>query len=76
MAVAERSWVLRGVVRGFSKETKARASPSPSFGEFGFVVVLLSECTPLGYIMQWRYVKSASTESGWSIPAFTNARGL
>jgi hypothetical protein len=38
MAVAEQSSVLGGVVPGFSMEAKARASPSPSFGGFGFIV--------------------------------------
>jgi hypothetical protein len=37
MAVAEQSSVLRGVVPGFSKEAKARASPSPSLGGFGCI---------------------------------------
>ncbi len=30
--------VLRGVIRGFSKEARTRGFPSPSFGGFGFVV--------------------------------------
>ena len=37
---ARRSWVLRGVVRGFSKEARTRGFPPPSFGGFGFVVVI------------------------------------
>ncbi len=33
------SWVLRGVIRGFSEEARTRGFPSPSFGGFGFIVV-------------------------------------
>ncbi len=31
--------VLRGVVRGFSEEARARGFPSPSLDGFGFVVI-------------------------------------
>ncbi len=58
MAVAEQSSVLRGVVPGFSKEAKARASPSPSFGGFGFIVSLLKEYTPAVSSQNIRSVKS------------------
>ena len=40
-AVARRSWVFRGVVRGFSEEARTRGFPSPSFGGYGFVAVIL-----------------------------------
>ena len=36
---ARRSWVLRGVIDGFSEEAWTRGFPSPSFGGFGFVVI-------------------------------------
>ena len=36
---ARRSWVLREVFRGFSKEARTRGFPSPSFGGFGFIVI-------------------------------------
>ena len=36
---ARRSWVLRGVLCGFSEEAWTRGFPSPSFGGFGFVVI-------------------------------------
>ncbi len=39
MAVARRSWVLRGVIRGFSEEARTGGFPSASFGGFGFLVV-------------------------------------
>ena len=36
---ARRSWVLRGVVEGFSEEARTRGFPCPSFGGIGFVGV-------------------------------------
>jgi hypothetical protein len=32
--------ILRGVFHGFSEEARTRGFPSPSFGGFGFVVVI------------------------------------
>ena len=58
MAVAEQSTVLGGVVCGTSKEAKARASPSPSFGGFGFIDFLLKEYTPAVSSQDEGYVKS------------------
>ncbi len=58
MAVAEQSSVLQDVVPGFSKEAKARASPSPSFGGFGFIVFLLKKYTPAVGSQDIRNVKS------------------
>ncbi len=39
-AAARRSWFLRGVVLGLSKEVKTSGLPSPSFGGFGFFDVV------------------------------------
>ncbi len=58
MVVAEQSSVLRGVVPGFSKEAKARASPSPSFNGFAFVIVLVREYTRCASSLGRRYFKS------------------
>ncbi len=41
LLAARRSWVLRGVIRGFSEEARTRGFPSPSLGGFGFVVVFI-----------------------------------
>ena len=49
MAAARRSWVLRGVVLGFSEEARTRGFPSPPFGGFGFIVV-----TALSVVEDWR----------------------
>jgi len=38
VTAARRSWVLRGVILGFSEEARTRGFPSPSLGGFGFVV--------------------------------------
>ncbi len=58
MAVAEQSSVLGGVVPGFSKEAKARASPSRSFNGFAFVIVPVREYTRRVSSLRRRYVKS------------------
>ncbi len=58
MAVAEQSSVLGGVVPGFSKEAKARASPSRSFNGFAFVIVLVREYTRCVSSLGRRYIKS------------------
>ena len=41
-SATRRSWVLRGVVHGFSVEARTRGFPSPSFGGFSIVVVCVS----------------------------------
>ena len=39
VSAARRSWVLRGVILGFSEEARTRGFPSLPFGGFGFVVI-------------------------------------
>ena len=62
MAAARRSWVLRGVVLGFSEEARTRGFPSPPFGGFGFIGVAsdriiaargqLGSCSPMSALGQ------------------------
>ncbi len=61
-SAAWRSWVLRGVFRGFSEEARTRGFPSPSFGGFGFIVAVtkysrrLSDCLIVNIIRTYSSV--------------------
>ena len=69
MAAARRSWVLRGVIRGFSEEARTRGFPSPSFGGFGFIGVASDQSIAAGWQFGGRSPMSASggkADPGWS----------
>ena len=65
--LARRSWVLRGVVRGFSEEARKRCFPSPAFGGFGFIVILVVR-TELPLL---RYLPELPVRSEYSLGVMT-----
>jgi len=52
VSAARRSWVLRGVILGFSAEARTRGFPSLPFGGFGFIVATTK------YILNGQVVQS------------------
>ena len=63
-SAARRSWVLRGVIHGFSEEARTRGFPSPPFGGFGFFGVAGNRIIADGWqLSSWSPMSASRPES-------------